>query len=219
MAYEPYNVQPSYPPRPPASPYHQPDPYLRPEPGFDPNHSVTDAYLDDGASGYSRSHTQLAPYDQPYSSGGYAASQSTYFTEKSAPPPMPNYSPALSFSGHSGFSQVQRDIMQRRERRQIPLQNGKLLLDCPVPASITSMAKKHGSTHSEEFTHMRCEFLSCAVPNSAEHRLQTLPSRMMPSERFLHGPPSSVAKRPFHPAISTARGTSCDRACTAARQS
>lgn len=160
MAYQPYNIQPSYPPsRGPPSPYYQQDSYGH-EPGFAPQDSIADYYADDSQVSLHKSPSHLTPYDHPYSTGGGYGSTSDYFTEKVTPgaPPMPGqmYSPgALSFSGSQGsYGHVQQQMMQRRQRQQVVLQDGHLVLDCQVPQSILSMAKDY-SGHTEEFTKMR----------------------------------------------------------------
>lgn len=141
MSHHPYGAHPGYPPMPtrnPSSPYYQPE--TTHQAGFEPQYGIADYYADDGYSDLTKSQSRLTPYDNPYPNGGYG-SQSSYFQEK--PPPMPTpYSPSNSYSGYSpGHGMVHREIMQRRQKQQVVLQDGHLVLDCPVPQSILTMAK------------------------------------------------------------------------------
>jgi chitin synthase len=51
--------------------------------------------------------------------------------------------------GYSPYHHVRDQVLGRRERQQVNLVNGNLVLECPVPQSILTYAKAYGSEPTE----------------------------------------------------------------------
>lgn len=162
MAYrhDPYNQQPAY--QQPTYQYPQRDTGIAsdypPQPAYNnyeyDTHSNWDSKSAKSFQSYNGSQAHLNPYEMsqintppvpnmPYQGGGYN-----------------NYPPQLSPPGlyrdNTGYSAVREKMLKRRSVRQVALQQGNLVLDVPVPASIVPKGRTE-----EEMTKMRYTAATC----------------------------------------------------------
>ena len=106
------------------------------------------------------------------------------------------YFPAPDFAygqqpPNGAYGQMREKVMRRRSVKQVELQGGHLVLDCPVPKSILTYAKDYPGGQPQEFTHMR--YTAVTVDPDDVRRVsgeRELTSTVHP--RTLHPPPAPV---------------------------
>ncbi|TYJ58028.1 hypothetical protein B9479_001120 [Cryptococcus floricola] len=145
---------------PPIS-YNPPQPQLQPRPSFSSHHSD---YPDDGKSYTSTTHfanqkewdvgnvvpampQQMPQQRQPYQYQAY-------------PPPQSAPSPRFAAGGTSHWHAMRNQLLERRVIKQIPLTNGNLVMDVPVPKGVIPSTKGLG-TQDGEMDSMRYTAATC----------------------------------------------------------
>jgi len=75
-------------------------------------------------------------------------------------PPQPSPLPIPSFSGTSHWHQMRNQLLESRAVQQIPLHNGNLVMDVPVPKGVIPTTTGLGIEH-DEMTSMRYSAATC----------------------------------------------------------
>lgn len=124
--------------------YHQPSP-MQPRPSFNSQHSDWDD---------SKSTTHLASPQKEWEVDGYVPPVPQSY------PPQPSPLPTPGYTGTSHWHNMRNQLLERRVVQQIPLHNGNLVMDVPVPKGVTPSTTGLG-TQEDEMTSMRYSAATC----------------------------------------------------------
>ena len=136
----PYNSDPYF---------HHQQPAMQSRPSFT---SYRSDYPDE-----SKSFTSTAPFAQKEWDAAPPLPPMPY--QAYPPRPSPTFAPSYS-SGTSHWHQMRNHLLERRVVQQIPLHNGNLILDVPVPNGVIPSTTGLG-VQSDEMTSMRYSAATC----------------------------------------------------------
>jgi chitin synthase len=169
--YNNYNRAPSHSPSPSPYPiqssdmYRQPVTPLRPIDSRPSVNTCASDYPDETKSFASTTHLN-APSKEwgvgqvvPSLPAQYQA-QAYPYPPRPAPQAYPSPSPMTSYSGTSHWHAMRNQLLERRVVKQIPLHNGNLIMDVPVPKEVVPTTKGLG-LEQEEMDKMRYSAATC----------------------------------------------------------
>ncbi|RSH88864.1 Chitin synthase, class 2 [Saitozyma podzolica] len=145
--------------------YRQPTTPLRPIDSRPSVNTYASDYPDETKSFASTTH--LNPPSKEWGVGQVVPSlpaqyqaQAYPYPPRPAPQPYPSPSPMTSYSGTSHWHAMRNQLLERRVVKQIPLHNGNLIMDVPVPKEVIPTTKGLG-LEQDEMDKMRYSAATC----------------------------------------------------------